>query len=226
MKAHCRDCNEKSCAVSVLSEPELEELSGNSAEVSIDKGEILFKQGSLITSVVYLKKGLFKEYYTGIDKRIHISQIIKSRTYLGLSCMFGDKFNSFSYAAIEDSVVCYVEAQVLKNLILKNGKFAYEVLTSVCTESLSNYRRCAGKVQKQIYGRLAENLLYFSESIYESPSFSLPLSHTDLASLIGTTRESVTRMIGKLCSEKVIKCSGKSITILKPAFLLELSQKA
>jgi CRP-like cAMP-binding protein len=225
MKTHCRDCIDKSCAVSVLSEEELEKLSGHSSEVAINKGEILYKQGSLITSVVYLKKGLFKEYYTGVDHNIHIVQIVKQHAYLGLSCMFGDKFNHYSYAAIEDSVVCYIDASVLKDIIIGNGKFAYEILTSVCTENLNNYNRCANKNQKQIFGRLAETLLFFSNNIYNAPAFSLPVSQSELASLIGTTRESVTRMMSKLNSEGIIEYHSKEVKILNTSLLTELSQK-
>ena len=55
--------------------------------------------------------------------------------------------------------------------------------------------------------------------------FSLPVSHNELASLIGATRESVTRMLCKLNSEGIIKYNGKNINIKNPTLLDDLSQK-
>lgn len=224
MKTHCKDCNDKSCAVSVLSEEELESLAGNSSESFIKKGEVLFKQGSLTTSVVYLKKGLFKEYITTEMKRDYITQIIQERSYLGLSSLFGDKINRYSYAAIEDSTVCYIDSGILKNLILGNGHFAYEILTITNKENLNNNFRYLLTNQKQVYGKFADVLLFFAKNIYFSNTFNLPVTHQEIASFIGISRESVTRMVNKLKSEGLIDYKNREILIKDIKQLEKLSQ--
>jgi len=67
-------------------------------------------------------------------------------------------------------------------------------------------------------------LLYFSNIIYEKDTFELPISQSDLAALISTTRESVTRTFTKFRNEGIIELNGKTITILKRDLLEQISK--
>jgi len=223
-KDNCLYCNDKSCAVSALQKKELEILSGNSSEIELKKGELLYKEGSLSSNIIYLKTGLVKEYTTGINNKEQIIQIIKSHSYLGLSSMFGNKMSTYSYSALENSRICYINSSIFKNIIQNNGKFAYEILVSVCQENINNYNRCMNKSIKQIYGRFADALLYFSNIIYENSTFELPITQNEMAALIGATRESITRMFTKFRSEGIIETENKKIKIIKPELLLEISK--
>lgn len=224
LKVNCLECKEKSCAVSVLGKPELEILSGNSSEISLKKGELLYKEGALLSNIIYLKSGLVKEFMTGINNKEQIIQIIKSHSYLGLSSMFGTKMSTYSYSALEDSRICYIDSDVFKNLIQSNGVFSYEILVSVCRENINNYHRCLNKSIKQMYGRFADALLYFSNIIYESEEFDLPITQNELAALIGATRESITRMFTKFKNEGIIEVENKRIIISKPELLENISK--
>jgi CRP/FNR family transcriptional regulator len=225
MKVSCLECKDKSCAVSLLNNTELEVLSGNSSEIFLKKGELLYKEGALSSNIIYLKAGLVKEFTTGVNKKEQIIQIIKSRSYLGLSSMFGNKMSLYSYSVLEDSKICYIDSEVFKNLIQTNGMFSYEILVSVCRENINNYHRCLNKSIKQMYGRFADALIYFSKVIYESDEFDLPVTQTELAALIGATRESITRMFTKFKNEGIIDAENRKVKILKPDLLENISRK-
>ncbi len=220
----CGLCKDKSCAVAVLSPIELELLTGNCSEVELKKGDILFKAGSLTSHIVYLKSGLVKESLVGINNKEQIVQLIKAHSYLGLSSMLGYKTSYCSYMALENIKVCYIDTNVFKQIAQSNGKFASEILISVCRENLNNYNRCVNKSFKQMYGRLADALLYFSNIIYDNRTFDLPITQNDLAALISTTRESVTRTFTKFRNEGIIELNGKIITILNMDLLEKISK--
>ncbi len=69
-------------------------------------------------------------------------------------------------------------------------------------------------MQKQIHGRLADALLFLSDEIFESDSFELPLSRTDLGDYIHATRESVTRTLSRLKADGLINMQGRIITLV------------
>jgi CRP/FNR family transcriptional regulator len=46
--------------------------------------------------------------------------------------------------------------------------------------------------------------------------FTMALTHEDLANLAGTSRETVTRTLGKFQRDKLIRIHGSSLTILDP----------
>ncbi|MBU1010584.1 MAG: Crp/Fnr family transcriptional regulator [Bacteroidetes bacterium] len=223
-KYDCVLCKDKSCAVAILTPDELKLLTGNCSEVELKRGDTIFKAGSLTTHIVYLKTGLVKESLIGSNKKEQIIQLIKAHSYLGLSSMLGYKTNHYSYKALEDLRVCYIDSTVFKQLVQSNGKFAFEILVSVSRENLNNYHRCVNKSLKQMYGRFADAMLYFSQVIYESNTFDLPITQNDLAALTATTRESITRTFTKFKNEGIIELNGKTITILKMDLLENISK--
>ena len=134
-KSSCSNCTDMSCAVALLNKKQFELLSDNSIESDIKNGEIIMRSDSLISNIIYLKTGYVKEFITDSKKKNHIIQIIKHHTYLGLHSLFADKINHYSYAALNDLKVCYIDINVFKQLIKENGSFAYQILVSVGKEN-------------------------------------------------------------------------------------------
>jgi len=80
-------------------------------------------------------------------------------------------------------------------------------------------------VQNQIYGRLAGHLLHLSNEIYQSAEFDLPLTRNEIADLICTSRETVSRLLSDLAKENIISITGKHICILNKSLLQTISEK-
>lgn len=221
----CHHCRDISCAAAVLNHKELDQLNENSHESFLRKGDVILHEGSLTSHIIYLKSGLVKEYIKQPDDKEQILQIVKKHSYLGLPSLFGDRINHFSYAAIEDCTICYLDINMFNNLIRKNGAFAYEILTSVSRDSLNNINRFVRRSQKKIYGRVADAILYFSKIIYETNEFELPISRQELADLIGVSRESASRVLIKFKSDGIIDVRERLISILNPGLLEQISRK-
>jgi CRP-like cAMP-binding protein len=67
-------------------------------------------------------------------------------------------------------------------------------------------------------------LLFFSKKIYQSNSFSLPVSRMDLAELVSTTKESISRTLTEFKNDKIIEIDDKKIVIKSPDLLQILSK--
>ena len=223
-KISCKNCNFISSAAAVLDENQLSILENKCSEVCFKTGEIIFKQDSLSSNIIYLKTGLAKIHMSG-GKRDQIIKIAKAPSYLGLPTTFGDKINQYSATAIEDSIACFIDMNAFKEFIYINGEFAYEIIVDVCKNELENHRRCVNRNQKQTTGRLAEALLYFADKVYESEDFDFPLSRNDLADLICSSRESVSRILGDFNNEGLIELTGKRIKILNKELLYQIDRK-
>jgi len=220
----CHDCKDISCAAAVLNVQELGLVNANSHESFLKKGEVILHEGSLTSHIIYLKTGLAKEYIKHSGEKEQILQIVKTHTYLGLPSLFGDRINHYSYAALEDCTICYIDISMFNNLIKMNGNFAYEILVSTSRDNLNNFNRFLHQSQKKIFGRVADALLYFSRIIYETTQFELPFPRQEFADLIGVSRESATRVLIKFKSEGIIDLKGRSITIVNVDLLEQISQ--
>ncbi|MBI5540193.1 MAG: Crp/Fnr family transcriptional regulator [Bacteroidia bacterium] len=223
-KSSCSDCVDMSCAVSLLNKAQYTLLSNNSLESEIKKGEIIIRSDSLISNIVYLKTGYVKEFVIDQNKETRIIQILRNHTYLGLHSLFGDKINHYSYAALEDLKVCYIDINIFKQLIKSNGSFAYQILRDIGKENIYNYYRFIANSKNNIDGRFANILLYLSEKIYEKNKFELQLSRQELADLIGISRESTTRIITKFKKDGIINVSRNSIELVKIELLQRISK--
>jgi len=210
---NCLDCKIKSAAVKTLTSNELQNLGNNCAQVYFKKGDIIFKEGAFSSNIIFLRSGLVKIHIAGPAKN-QITKITKAPSFLGIPTTFNEKINHYSATAIELTSVCFIDKDIFKDFIFKNGKFAYEVIVEICSSELSSFEKCVNRTQRNIHGRLANALLSFAEDIYGKDEFEMPLSRVELGNFVDTSRESVCRILTEFNNDKLIQLNGKSIKIL------------
>jgi len=219
----CKVCIIKSKAASKLSAEEIEKLSFNCALVKFRKGDSLIRQGTFSTNVAYLRSGLAKIHIAG-PYHEQIVRIVKAPSYLGLPTTFGDKINQYSVTVIEAAEVCFIDISVFRYLLKANHDFSYEIMLELCNNELEVFHRCANRTQKQIRGKIADVLLEFSERIFNSTVFKLPVNQEDIGDLVDSSRESISRVLTEFNNDGIIKISGKSIEITNKNALLQISK--
>jgi CRP/FNR family transcriptional regulator len=99
-------------------------------------------------------------------------------------------------------------------MVLVNPQFAsgvIEVLNDALTQA---YKRMFSLTTKQMDGRFSELLLYLSDVLYESNPFTLTISRKEIAGLISTTPESVSRLIGEFRERGLIRNKGHVFELL------------
>ena len=205
-----------------LTEEEIDKLSVNCALVSFRKGEALIRQGTFSTNVVYLRKGLAKIHIAGPYYE-QIVRIVRAPSYMALPTTFGDKINQYSVTVIEDSEVCFIDVDTFRYLLAKNPAFSYEIMMEMCRNELENFYRCANRTQKQIRGKIADMLLEMSDHIYQSNTFSLPVSQEEIGNLIDSSRESVSRIMNEFEKDGILLISGRKITLFNKESLTMIS---
>ena len=210
----CLDCQDKSCATEKLGKVELDLITNNRYVSEIKRKTNILNSGSPTSHIIYLRSGLVKEYLLKSDNTEQILQIILPHSYLGLTSLFGDKINHYSYTALTDLKVCYIDIDVFTQMVKSNGNFAFEILTSVGRESLYNFHRFIAQSNKKIYGRIADMLIYFSRVVFSSSKFQIPLTRREVADMVGTSRESTGRVLSKFNNEGIIKISGTKVVII------------
>ncbi len=223
MRNDCKLCPFNTRATSTLSDKSIEQLSDNHLELRFKKGDSIIKQGMFSTNVVYLRKGLAKIHIKG-PYHDQIVRMVKAPTYLGLPTTFGDKINQYSVTAVTETEVCYIDVRIFQKILNENRDFSNEIIIELCQNELESFRRCANRTQKMIRGNMADALLEFADKIFLSDSFSLPISQSELANLVDTSRESVSRVLTEFDKDGLIKVTGKKIDILNKKSLKLISQ--
>lgn len=223
MESNCKNCPFNSKAAATLCDSSFEQLSANHLVLKFKKGDTIIKQGMYSTNVVFLRTGLAKIHLAG-PYHEQIVKLVKASTYLGLPTTFGDKINQYSVTAVTDVEVCFIDVEVFQTILNENREFSHEIILELCRNELESFRRCANRTQKLIRGNMADALLEFSEKIFISDTFTIPLSQAELANLVDTSRESVNRVLSEFDKDEIINLNGKQITILNKKSLQLISQ--
>lgn len=199
-------------------------LEDNSVRVLYRKKEMICKQGSFVSHVMHIERGLAKVF---IDKGkdLLVLKIIPSGNLLGLTSI-SEEFNTYQYSASAylDTEVRQIDINAFRKLVGENPRFAREVIDILSSNNVQITGRFFCLTHKQAYGRLADILLCLSDRIFKTAEFELPLSRQDLAELSGMTAETVIRMLKKFDEDGLIRMEGKNFTVLDYARLKRISE--
>lgn len=201
---------------SMLTEEQNRLIQNVSYIVSYGAGELLFRQDTPVSHMMYVQSGLIKIFRESGNDRSIIFDLATSGSFISLLTVFGKELYHYNATAVEHSRVLLTEISVLRKLILENGEFASFLLKQTSQEGLNITTKLMNQFQKQLPGRVAEMLLFFSEKIYNSQKFSLPLSRRELAEFTGTTKESMIRTLAEFRHDKIITLDGKKVEIISP----------
>ncbi|MBN1388193.1 MAG: Crp/Fnr family transcriptional regulator [Bacteroidales bacterium] len=208
-----------------LGEEEKKYLDKHSVTIKYKKGEIICKQGSFVSQVMYVAKGLAKVFLDNGNNSL-VLKIIPEGNLLGLASV-SQEYNTYQYSAMAyvDSEINQIDINVFRELLNANSEFAREVIDILSANSIQIYGRFFCLTHKQAFGRLADILLCLSERIFKKKEFELPLSRKDLAELSGMSSETVIRILKKFNEEGLISINGKTFTIHDFDRLQQISDK-
>jgi CRP-like cAMP-binding protein len=196
-----------------LTNEQIESINNNLNIVSYKKGDIIFKQNTPCSHIMFIKSGLVKVFKECRNNRFIITEIIKANNFIGFYLVFGENFFQFSGSAIEPTEIYFIDLNVFKNIILQNGEFASYIIKIISANTIQITNKLINITQKQLPGRIAEIILFFSKEIYNSDKFEFPLTRQELAELAATTKESFIRTLSEFKNDKIIDLDGRTVEI-------------
>jgi CRP-like cAMP-binding protein len=203
---------------------ELEKLHAGTHLVSFQRKEVIFRQHTPISHVLYVKSGLVKIFKEGRNRKSFILRIASKGEFIGLMSAFGNNLNQFSASAIETTEIGFIDLKNFNDILNNNGCFARQVIKLLSEEGLFIFERLIGQSHKQLPGRIADVILYFSDTIYKKEEFSFPFTRRELAELAGTTKESFIRTLSEFKNDKIISLEGSRVSINSMKIIRTLSE--
>jgi CRP-like cAMP-binding protein len=208
----------------LLNKTEREILIGNSSIVRFSKKDIIFRQDTRTSHIMIMISGMVKIYKEGTGHRQIILRLSLPGSYIGMLSVLGDQIHQFSASAIETSDICFIDLNPFRNIIMENGKYGLKLLNVISQEGLFIFKRLMSQSHKQLPGRIADVLLYFSKEVYNSTKFTFPLTRRELAELAGTTKESFIRTLTEFKNDRIIKLDGSEVEIVSHDIINTLSE--
>ena len=204
----CASCDFREVVFSFLDDPSVEDLCNHKEEQFFHKGEIINHEGEKISNFKYLKSGLVKLYRRTQSGEEQVITITRPFEFVSNMSIFSEDKYQYSVSALEDSIVCMVNLDFIKQLFMKNGGFAMGLLTKISRINDKIISQTLDIRQKNLIGRVAFVLLYFTNDIYKSRVFDLPVSRKEIADYIGMSTANVIRTLSDFKKEGIIRVFG------------------
>lgn len=208
----------------LLSAEEVSRLESSSNRVEYNRRDFIVKQNTRSSHIPFILNGLVKISREMRKDKTIILRIEKPSTFVGLSSVFSNETFDFSAIALEPTTILFIDSQVFRSIVEQNGAFAFEIIQRLSRRNIFNVGRLTSLLYKQLPGRVADIILYFSEDIYNSNTFSFPLTRQELAELAGTTKESLIRTLSEFKNDKIIDLDKNVVTISSQNIIKTLSR--
>ncbi len=210
----CDNCNVK-CLFANADEGS-DAVNGTSyrREIRFNKGETVFKHGSFNTSVVFVKRGLLKQFMEGYHSNKNlIVRFYSPGDYLGLSEVFGRNEIKYTVTALNPCDVCLIEINQAKKILAKDQSL-YEILfRHFNRENDFLYYRLGVMGTKNLQGRMAEAITYISQLEKKGLDIYPNITRKELAELAGMSVESMIRLLNEFKHDRLINIDGKILVI-------------
>lgn len=210
----CKTCVYRQLLFSDLTENEYEFINKARTEKIFRRGEVIVKENDPIDSFMYLRKGLVKMYKTDEHGKDHLISINRPGDFVSLLSIFSNQNSHYSINALEETLVCEVQLDAIKQAVSTNNKFALRLLnrmSHISDEVIVNRFEIA---RKQIKGRVAYILVFLADHIYKSHGYRMPITRRELGELISMTTENTIRTLSEFKKDGIINMDGRIITIL------------
>jgi CRP/FNR family transcriptional regulator len=185
--------------------------------MTVPPGSTLFFEAQPARSVYILCGGHVKLTTSSKDGKTLLVRIAKPGDVLGLSAAISGTPYSTTAQALDPVQVKSFQRQDFLHFIehhIEGSMGAAKMLNKKYLDLLSNAVRLA--LSGSISGRVARLFLEMAAGQNgPKPSFTMPYTHENLANMLGTTRESVTRVLNELKRKEIIAIKGTSMTILR-----------
>jgi CRP/FNR family transcriptional regulator, anaerobic regulatory protein len=197
--------------------------------VKVRAGEAAFARGAARTKLFVLHTGRLRIVRALPDGREQLLRVIEPGEFAGEEAFLGGTGADYAVVAAVDSQMCVFEHRDLPALIATYPAIAMRMLQMVSTRLLDAERRVATLAVSDMATRVADYLLGLPLVRSEGGQYgvTLPMSKREVASYLGMTPETLSRMLARLRKSGAIATDAdRAIRILNLDRLVELGAAA
>lgn len=207
-----------------LPEEHLEEIKRISVDKHFNKGEIIFFDGDEGTGFYLVIEGSVNVYKVSSEGKEQIFHIVKEGGTIGAVPVFSGKSFPANAQAISKSHLLFFPREKFINLITNNPSLTMNILALLSMRLRQFTIQIENLSLKKIPGRLAAYMLYLSQEQGNKDVIKLNISKFQLANLLGTGPESLSRVLGNMKIRKLVEEEGANIRLVNRVGLEELAK--
>jgi CRP/FNR family transcriptional regulator len=224
---HCTACAARTRGLfSSLTGAQLLKLDRTKTSHEYSRGQVIFYEGNPPLAVYCISSGVVKLYKTGKKDKKVVIRLLGTGETLGFRAVMANEPYAATAEAVEKTVVCAIPREVFEDVIRNDSETAFQLIGKLAVELRISEDEFVSRVQLTTTQRVARFLLWTLESL-QNPSkdanrITLPLLREEIAQMVGTTPETLSRVFRDLSDRKILKLDRKTIVVANPRALRRL----
>lgn len=184
------------------------------------KGDFIYFPEDESQSIFMVSKGKVKIVAYNRNGEEVVKAILGKGEIFGEKALLGEeKRSDYAMACIEPTVLCPMKLADMYQLMRKNEKFGFSIYKLIGLRIRKMERRLEALLFKDVRTRLGEFIKEMADENGKELGAEIIIAHfftqKDFADLIGTKRETVTRLFNELKEEGIIDYSRKEIRVFE-----------
>ena len=188
-----------------------------------DRGEVLLAEGEPARGIYLLRTGRATLSIASRDGRVVILRLAQPGDVLGLNSVLGSTVYDMTVKTVEPCRADFISRGELMHLMERSGAAAYVILKILSRELTDLTDRARLLLLPQTVGAKLARLLLEWIPIPDGNNSVAPidrvLTQEEIAQMICTSRETVTRLLASLTRRRIVSISSDSILVLDRAAL-------
>ena len=203
----------------VLKDDDLEAISRVTITRSYNRDQVIILAEEEGDALFVITDGQVKVSIVSEDGREVILSLLGEGAVFGELSLLDGKPRSANVVATQDTELYMVRRADFLQLIYTVPQIAVGLLAELAARLRKTDRKIEGLALLDVTSRISETLLQLADEQGSETTFGVSLeerpTHQQLASMSGTTRETVSRVLKRLEGQGYISSEGRSITILR-----------
>jgi CRP-like cAMP-binding protein len=206
-----------------LSEEQYTDLAAIAREKTVERGQTIFSEGDEGAGFFVVVSGQVKIFKLSIDGKEQILHVLgPGEPFAEVAVFVGSDYPAHALA-MKKSRLFFFPRQSFIELITANPSLAMNMLASLSLRLKKFANMIEALSLKEVPGRLAAHLLYLREHQGNTDTLQLNLPKGQLASLLGTIPETLSRILAKMTQQGLLKVEGNTIILLDAEGLDDLA---
>lgn len=209
------------CAFGKLNALDVARLELVAQPFSIERSEFLNRHNESANGLYLITKGFAKIVWPEKNDKESIIKIVAPGDMTGYRCLFSEEsFRATAVSLSTPTTGYFVPKAIFFELLTSNAAFNFEILKLMGIEIKRSENRLRSFANKNVRERLAESLLELNSicGIQQANEnkiiLDINLTRQEIASWIGTAKETVVRGLADMRDENIIDQVGSSIAII------------
>ncbi|RJX39541.1 Crp/Fnr family transcriptional regulator [Paenibacillus pinisoli] len=202
-----------------LSESDLIEMDKLTVITTVPKHTFIQTPDTFIETLYFIKKGKVRLYRLSEEGKQFTLDILGEGNIFGEMEEFSLGTRGLFIETIVESDICMMDKERFRTYVIQHPQFMMNMLKAI-SERLSNMSSLAqnlalGKLHDKIIHALIELFSRFGvwDESCEFGKIDMPLSHAEIAHLVGASREAVSIALKELADSGVLQVGFRSIAL-------------